>query len=294
MLMKNRLNGDTKLINDALVRFMAHGNNPQAKIYDAMEYSLYAGGKRLRPILMLETARMCGIENEETVLPFACAMEMIHTYSLIHDDLPAMDNDDLRRGMPTSHKKFGEAMAILAGDALLNKAFETVSNVKNIEPSLALKAISMLCNSSGTEGMIGGQVVDIESEGKKIELSQLQYLHLLKTGAIIRSSCTIGALLAGADDDKIKAVDEFAANLGVAFQIRDDILDEIGTTEELGKPTGSDEAEHKNTYVTLLGLEKSEALVEEYSKKAITALDVFGNRAQFLIELTNYLVHRNS
>lgn len=294
MLMKNRLNRDTELINDALVKFMAHGNNPQAKIYDAMEYSLYAGGKRLRPILMLETARMCSIENEETVLPFACAMEMIHTYSLIHDDLPAMDNDDLRRGMPTSHKKFGEAMAILAGDALLNKAFETVSNVKNIEPSLAMKAISMLCNSSGTEGMIGGQVVDIESEGKNIELSQLQYLHLLKTGAIIRSSCTIGALLAGADDDKIKAVDEFAANLGVAFQIRDDILDEIGTTEELGKPTGSDEAEHKNTYVTLLGLEKSEALVEEYSKKAIAALDVFGDKAQFLIGLTNYLVHRNS
>ena len=291
--MKNRLNGDIKIINDALVKYMEHENNLQSKIYEAMEYSLYAGGKRLRPVLMVETAKMCG-GSAEAVLPFACAMEMIHTYSLIHDDLPAMDNDDLRRGMPTSHKKFGEAMAILAGDSLLNKAFEITSSVKDIEPSLVLRAISMLSNSSGTEGMIGGQVVDIESEGKEIELSELKYLHLLKTGAIIRSSCTIGAVLSGASEEEIKAVDDFASSLGVAFQIRDDILDCTGTVEELGKPIGSDEAEDKNTYVKLLGLERSKELVAEYSQKAISALDVFGDRAEFLKWLADYLINRNS
>lgn len=293
MSMKNRLDGDIAEINNALRKYMAHGENPQQKIYEAMEYSLYAGGKRLRPVLMLETARMCG-GDPAVVLPFACAMEMIHTYSLIHDDLPAMDNDDLRRGIPTNHKKFGEAMAILAGDALLNKAFEIVSGVENLPPSRVLSAISMLAASSGTEGMIGGQVVDIESEGKSIDLSELQYLHLLKTGAIIRSSCTIGALLAGASESEIRAVDEFASKLGVAFQIRDDILDCTGTEEELGKPIGSDEAEGKNTYVKLLGLEKSEQLVKNYSTQAEQALDCFGEKADFLKWLADALINRRS
>ena len=291
--MKNRLDGDIAEINNALRKYMTHSENPQQKIYEAMEYSLYAGGKRLRPVLMLETARMCG-GDPAVVLPFACAMEMIHTYSLIHDDLPAMDNDDLRRGIPTNHKKFGEAMAILAGDALLNKAFEIVSGVENLPPSRVLSAVSMLAASSGTEGMIGGQVVDIESEGKSIDLSELQYLHLLKTGAIIRSSCTIGALLAGASESEIQAVDEFASKLGVAFQIRDDILDCTGTEEELGKPIGSDEAEGKNTYVKLLGLEKSEQLVKTYSTQAEQALDCFGDKADFLKWLADTLINRRS
>ncbi len=293
MSMKNRLDGDIAEINNALRKYMTHSENPQQKIYEAMEYSLYAGGKRLRPVLMLETARMCG-GDPAVVLPFACAMEMIHTYSLIHDDLPAMDNDDLRRGIPTNHKKFGEAMAILAGDALLNKAFEIVSGVENLPPSRVLSAVSMLAASSGTEGMIGGQVVDIESEGKSIDLSELQYLHLLKTGAIIRSSCTIGALLAGASESEIQAVDEFASKLGVAFQIRDDILDCTGTEEELGKPIGSDEAEGKNTYVKLLGLEKSEQLVKTYSTQAEQALDCFGDKADFLKWLADTLINRRS
>lgn len=293
MSMKNRLDGDIAEINNALRKYMTHSENPQKKIYEAMEYSLYAGGKRLRPVLMLETARMCG-GDPAVVLPFACAMEMIHTYSLIHDDLPAMDNDDLRRGIPTNHKKFGEAMAILAGDALLNKAFEIVSGVENLPPSRVLSAVSMLAASSGTEGMIGGQVVDIESEGKSIDLSELQYLHLLKTGAIIRSSCTIGALLAGASESEIRAVDEFASKLGVAFQIRDDILDCTGTEEELGKPIGSDEAEGKNTYVKLLGLEKSEQLVKTYSTQAEQALDCFGDKADFLKWLADTLINRRS
>lgn len=293
MSMKNRLDGDIAEINNALRKYMTHSENPQQKIYEAMEYSLYAGGKRLRPVLMLETARMCE-GDPAVVLPFACAMEMIHTYSLIHDDLPAMDNDDLRRGIPTNHKKFGEAMAILAGDALLNKAFEIVSGVENLPPSRVLSAVSMLAASSGTEGMIGGQVVDIESEGKSIDLSELQYLHLLKTGAIIRSSCTIGALLAGASESEIQAVDEFASKLGVAFQIRDDILDCTGTEEELGKPIGSDEAEGKNTYVKLLGLEKSEQLVKTYSTQAEQALDCFGDKADFLKWLADTLINRRS
>ena len=291
--MKNRLNGDIEIINKALKDAMVHDQNLQQKIYEAMEYSLYAGGKRLRPVLMLETAKMCG-GNTQAVLPFACAMEMIHTYSLIHDDLPAMDNDDLRRGKPTNHKKFGEAMAILAGDALLNKAFETALSAKSENPSLTLRAMAILAGSSGTEGMIGGQVVDIESEGKQIGVSELRYLHQLKTGAIIRSSCTIGAVLSGASEEEIKAVDEFASSLGVAFQIRDDILDCIGTEEELGKPIGSDAEEGKNTYVSLLGLEKSKELVAEYSQKAVKALHIFGEKAEFLRWITEYLITRNS
>lgn len=291
--MKNRLNEDIEIINKALKDAMVHDQNLQQKIYEAMEYSLYAGGKRLRPVLMLETAKMCG-GNTQAVLPFACAMEMIHTYSLIHDDLPAMDNDDLRRGKPTNHKKFGEAMAILAGDALLNKAFETALSAKSENPSLTLRAMAILAGSSGTEGMIGGQVVDIESEGKQIGVSELRYLHQLKTGAIIRSSCTIGAVLSGASEEEIKAVDEFASSLGVAFQIRDDILDCIGTEEELGKPIGSDAEEGKNTYVSLLGLEKSKELVAEYSQKAVKALHIFGEKAEFLRWITEYLITRNS
>ena len=291
--MKNRLNEDIEIINKALKDAMVHDQNLQQKIYEAMEYSLYAGGKRLRPVLMLETAKMCG-GNTQAVLPFACAMEMIHTYSLIHDDLPAMDNDDFRRRKPTNHKIFGEAMAILAGDALLNKAFETALSAKSENPSLTLRAMAVLAGSSGTEGMIGGQVVDIEREGKQIGVSELRYLHQLKTGAIIRSSCTIGAVLSGASEEEIKAVDEFASSLGVAFQIRDDILDCIGTEEELGKPIGSDAEEGKNTYVSLLGLEKSKELVAEYSQKAVKALHIFGEKAEFLRWITEYLITRNS
>lgn len=288
--MEEKIKALAAKIDTALEAYLPEKDNPQSIIYKAMRYSLFAGGKRLRPILMLECARMCkGIEK--TVMPFACAMEMIHTYSLIHDDLPAMDNDDLRRGKPTNHIKFGEATAILAGDALLNKAFETASS-SDADSSLVLKAISMLSASSGTEGMIGGQIVDLENEGKDISVETLRYLHLLKTGAIIRSSCTIGALLAEASEEEINAVDEFALNLGVAFQIQDDILDVEGDTETLGKPIGSDEQMKKNTYVKLLGLEKSKELVKEYSDKAKFALKPFGSKADFLTDLTDYLINR--
>ena len=280
-----------KLIDNSLHEYVYKKENAQKIVYEAMEYSLFAGGKRLRPVLMTEFCRICGGDMEE-VMPFACAMEMIHTYSLIHDDLPAMDNDDLRRGMPTSHIKFGEANAILAGDALLNRAFETASSYSGKNIGRALKAINMLSLSSGSEGMIGGQIIDLQSEGKQITIDELRNLHILKTGAIIRSACTIGALMGGADDEHIRAADEFAVNLGTAFQIRDDILDVIGNEEELGKPIGSDEEQNKNTYVSILGIEKSEKLVEEYSEKAEKALEIFGDKADFLKQLTDYLINR--
>ena len=292
-MMKEQLKEKIALIDKNLDKYLTVKDNPQKIIYEAMRYSVFAGGKRLRPVLMLSFCEMCGGDVSE-VLPFACAMEMIHTYSLIHDDLPAMDNDDLRRGMPTSHIKFGEATAILAGDALLNRAFEVASEYSGSEPQRAIKAINMLAMSSGTEGMIGGQIVDIESEGKQITLDTLRYLHLGKTGAIIRSACTIGALLGGGSEEEIAAADEFAKNLGIAFQIQDDILDVEGTEEELGKPIGSDAEEDKNTYVSLLGLEKSNELQKEYSQKAKDALTVFGDRAEFLKELTDYLMSRRN
>ena len=234
---------------------------------------------------------LSGDENE--VMPFACAMEMIHTYSLIHDDLPAMDNDDYRRGKLTNHKKYGEAIAILAGDALLNKAFETVTSAVYKDSSRAVKAMSVLSKSSGTEGMIGGQTVDIESEGKKISPDELLYLHSLKTGAIIRSSGVIGAIMAGAGDDEIKAVDEYCKNFGIAFQIQDDLLDILGNEDILGKATGSDSANEKATFVTLYGIEESKKAVDSYTEKACSALDVFGSKAQQLKALAYLLVNRS-
>lgn len=288
--MKNELSERITVIDKSLDELLPHSQNPQSVIYGAMRYSIFAGGKRLRPILMWETARVFG-KDWDTVEHFACALEMIHTYSLIHDDLPAMDNDDMRRGMPTNHIKFGEDIAILAGDALLNKSFEVALLSKNPNSH---KALQILARSSGTEGMIGGQVVDLASEGKDIELTELQYIHSLKTGALIRSACVIGAILAGACNDEISAIDNFAKNLGIAFQIRDDILDVTGSADVLGKPIGSDEESNKNTYVKLCGIEKSEKLVNEYSQKAKEALSVFGKRADFLIKLTDYLIDRNN
>ena len=280
-------------INSSLTRYMSYEENPQSIIYDAMKYSLFAGGKRLRPVIMLLVSDMLsGDENE--VMPFACAMEMIHTYSLIHDDLPSMDNDDLRRGKPTNHKVYGEAMAILAGDSLLNRAFEITSNHKYKNPERALSAIASLSNSSGTEGMIGGQTVDIQSEGKKISEDELIYLHTLKTGAIIRSSGVIGAIMAGASKDEIKAIDDFCKNLGIAFQIQDDLLDVTGNEAELGKPIGSDTDSEKTTFVSLFGIEGTKKAVCDYTNKAISSLEIFGEKANILIELANYLINRNN
>ncbi len=291
-MVKERLKERAAEVDAYLDKYLPVKDKEQRIIYEAMRYSVFAGGKRLRPVLMLETAKMCG-GSDEDVMPFACAMEMIHTYSLIHDDLPAMDNDDLRRGRPTSHIKYGEAVAILAGDALLNRAFEVASDVQG-DVERTLKAIRILSASSGTEGMIGGQVMDMEYEGREITFDALRLMHSCKTGAIIRSSCVIGAVMSGADDSEITAVDEFAKNLGIAFQIQDDILDVEGTEEELGKPIGSDAEENKNTYVSLLGLERAKELMKEYSAKAKDSLKPFGERAEFLADLTDYLTSRRS
>lgn len=278
-----------KLIDKELKRFLDKKDNSQKKIYEAMEYSLMAGGKRLRPLLMLLSGEMCG-GKLESIMPFATAMEMIHTYSLIHDDLPAMDNDDLRRGKPTNHKVFGEDMAILAGDALLNRAME-VALLSDAADDVKVRALKILFNSTGTEGMIGGQVIDIKNQKHTHE--ELLNLHLLKTGAIIRSSGVLGGVLSGATDDEIDAIDEFCKNLGIAFQIQDDLLDVLGDVEELGKPVGSDEDNEKTTYVTLFGVEKSKELVEEYTAKAKDSLSrCFGERASTLLELADFLVGR--
>lgn len=293
MNLENVLKDKIEKINTALTKYMAYEKNPQSIIYDAMKYSLFAGGKRLRPVIMLLVSDMLSGDEDE-VMPFACAMEMIHTYSLIHDDLPSMDNDDLRRGKLTNHKVYGEAMAILAGDSLLNKAFEITSQHNYKNPDKALSAIAVLASSSGTEGMIGGQTVDIQSEGKKISTDELIYLHTLKTGAIIRSSGVIGAIMAGASKEQIKAIDEFCKNLGIAFQVQDDLLDVTGNEKELGKPIGSDTDSEKTTFVSLFGIEGTKKAVCDYTNKAISSLDIFGEKANILIELANYLINRNS
>lgn len=292
---EKKLSETTALTEKKLAEYMTVGDVAQKRVFDAMRYSLLAGGKRLRPIIMLYACEMCG-GDPRAILPFACAMEMIHTYSLIHDDLPSMDNDDLRRGMPTNHIKFDEATAILAGDALLNMAFEITSSFEdeNIKDKDVLKAISVLARSSGAMGMIGGQMIDIESENKTLTIEELKYLHSLKTGAIIRASGVCGAILAGADEEKIKAVDKFCFNLGIAFQIQDDILDIVGDEKELGKKTGSDEQNNKNTYVTLLSLEKAEKLSREYTEKAEKSLDLFGEKAGGLLYIAEMLLGRKN
>ena len=292
MTLNDILNEKITIINEELSKYLPKIENAQKNIYDAMGYSLFAGGKRLRPVIMLLVCDMLGGKTKD-VLPFACAMEMIHTYSLIHDDLPAMDNDDLRRGKPTNHKVFGEAMAILAGDALLNKAFEIVSSAEYENQKNALKAISILSNSSGTEGMIGGQVVDIESENKSISSDELLYLHSLKTGAIIRSSGVSGAVMSNAKDEEINAIDNFCYNLGIAFQIQDDLLDVLGNSELLGKNTGSDKENQKTTFITLFGVEKSKQAVSEYTQKAISSLGIFAGKENMLKELAYHLINRN-
>ncbi len=270
-------------------------NNPQMLIYEAMNYSLLSGGKRLRPVLLLAAYELFR-NDEDTALPFACAMEMIHTYSLIHDDLPAMDNDDYRRGRPSNHKKFGEAAAILAGDGLLNKAFETGLKAAingGTDYEKALRALYEIAKSSGSEGMIGGQVVDMFGHEKISDLEDLKYMYSLKTGAIIKSSVAAGAMLGGANDEQLAALEEFADKIGLAFQIEDDILDVTGTLEKLGKATGSDAANHKTTYLTYVSVEEARRQAETLTDEAIKRLDIFGEKAFYLKELARYLTSRD-
>lgn len=266
---------------------------PQKIIYQAMNYSLLSGGKRLRPLLLLGSYQLFKEEVREA-LPFAGAIEMIHAYSLIHDDLPAMDNDDYRRGRLSNHKKFGEANAILAGDALLNKAFEiTLEAASESNCMNKVKAIKKIASSSGTEGMIGGQVVDMETS-RISSLEDLKYMYSLKTGAIIKSSVGAGAVLAGAREVEIEALEKYAEKLGIAFQIKDDILDVTSTQEKLGKSIGSDAANNKITYLTFKDIEVAKNDVEVLTYEAIEALNIFGPKAKYLIELAKYLTNRQN
>lgn len=281
-------------IEGILEKYLPEKEGYQKLIMEAMEYSVMAGGKRLRPMLMLETFRMFGGEGK-VVEPFMAAIEMIHTYSLVHDDLPAMDNDDFRRGRKTTHIVYGEAMGILAGDALLNYAFETAAKAFSMYPEKSLeigKALQILAGKAGIYGMIGGQVVDVESEGKKISKETLDFIHELKTSALIESSMMIGALLAGASEEAVKDIEKVAKNVGIAFQIQDDVLDVTSTTEVLGKPVLSDEKNEKTTYVTLVGLEKAKEYVESISMEAIQLLNRYENGDDFLENLLKSLIHR--
>ena len=245
---------------------------PQKQLFDAMEYSLLAGGKRLRPIFALDFCRMCG-GDWKTAAPFAAAMEMIHTYSLIHDDLPCMDNDDFRRGRPTNHKVYGETMAILAGDGLLTDAFMLAASAKLPNPEQMGFAIQILAQNAGSLGMVGGQVLDIQSETRELSEQEVIDIQSRKTSALINAACVLGVIAGGGDEKKIEAAATFAGALGMAFQIRDDMLDVIGTQEEMGKGVGTDDT--KNTFVKLYGLEKCEELVRKYTAAAIGSLKIF-------------------
>lgn len=266
----------------------------QKTIQDAMEYSLMAGGKRIRPMLLMEAYRLFGGHNRSTVSSFMAALEMIHTYSLVHDDLPAMDNDAFRRGRETTHVVYGEDMGILAGDALLNYAYETaVRGVRSADdPACGLCAMEILADKAGIFGMVGGQVVDVELTGHPIDAERLQFIYQLKTGALLEAALMIGAALAGASEREIGCMEEIGRNVGMAFQIQDDILDLTSTTEELGKPVHSDERNEKTTYVTLYGMEKAREAVQQYSASALEQLGSLGRENTFLNTLIERLIRR--
>ena len=262
----------------------------EEKLSKAMEYSLMSGGKRLRPVLLMAAADAVN-SNGEKFLTVATAVEMIHTYSLIHDDLPAMDNSDYRRGKLTNHKVFGEAMAILAGDALLTLAFEVIARQKNVKYPVLLEVATELAKAAGASGMVGGQSIDLESEDKKIDLATLRKMHMGKTGALFRASIRSGALLAKASNKKLDALTTYAENFGLAFQITDDILDVEGDEKTTGKPH-SDERNKKSTYVTLTSLEEAKKLADEAIQNAVDALKDFGAEADFLRDIVKYLIQR--
>ncbi len=297
MSFENQLKAYIEKVNCELEKNFSERDCLQKSVYDAMSYSIMAGGKRLRPVISLAVCDMLGGETEDA-LRFGAAIEYIHTYSLIHDDLPCMDDDDLRRGMPTCHKKFGEANALLAGDGLLTGAFEYLSDMekyKSVDPATVIRAISAIAKAAGCDGMIGGQVVDLECEEKEnVSEETLNYLHYRKTGALIRVAATVGALAAGASDADIRTVELFAEKLGLAFQIQDDILDCIGDESVLGKPIGSDAENGKTTYVTLMGLEGARGKSDAVTAEAVGLLEKYGEKADFVKKLALYLLDRKS
>ena len=289
-----KLNVYSEMINEELKKFAAEKPTLRENICEAMDYSLTAGGKRLRPIRMLEFCRMCG-GNASGLMKTACSIELIHTFSLIHDDLPCMDDDDYRRGKPSCHKAYGEATALLAGDALNTLAFEAIADAATegvISAQTAIMLVSVLAKAVGVNGMIGGQIIDLGAEGREISIEELDLLQAHKTGALIEAACVMGVILAG-DFEKIPAAADYAQALGRAFQIVDDILDVTGSFEELGKPIGSDAEQHKSTYVTALGIEGAQKEADRLTEQALLILEQFDDN-EFLRDLTEYLLHRRS
>lgn len=278
-------------INERLSSLLVSSSFGDDIVCDAMRYSTENGGKRIRPVLVLESCHIAG-GDIETALDAACALEMIHTYSLIHDDLPCMDNDDMRRGKPSCHIKFGEEYALLAGDALLTYAFEVIS-ASSLDDEKKSKAVLCLSKNAGFNGMIGGQTVDLRSEGQKISFERLKLMHSMKTGALIRCAVMLGCIVSGADEKTTNALISYADNIGLAFQIVDDILDVTGTVEELGKPIGSDKESDKTTYVTLFGIEKAKEMAKEATDNALKAVEAIKDN-DFLIQLAESLVYRKS
>jgi geranylgeranyl diphosphate synthase type II len=282
------------MIDEALEEFFPEPEGLAGDVVRAMRYSLFAGGKRLRPILCLAGAAAVGSE-ERNVLPFACAFELIHTYSLIHDDLPVMDDDDLRRGKPTNHKVYGEAMALLAGDGLLTEAFRMMTLFEALpgqDPGVTQKVIGLIAQAAGHEGMVGGQVVDIQSEGREVDLETVQFIHTRKTGALIAVSVTAGSILGGGDEGQVEAIGTYGREIGLAFQIADDILDIEGDTAVLGKAVGGDARKKKITYPSLLGLRRSKQIQTEVIGQAVAALDRFGPEADPLRSIAKYIIER--
>lgn len=293
MVMSEQLKAYTAEVEAVIEQYLPAETGPQKTILEAMNYSMRAGGKRLRPLLMRETYRLFGGHGNE-IRPFMAAIEMIHTSSLIHDDLPCMDNDELRRGLPTTWVKYGYDMAVLAGDALLIYAVETAAKafLATRCPDRVGRAIALLTGKAGIYGMIGGQVVDVELTGRPVSPEQLEFIYRLKTGALLEAAMGIGALLGGADQEQLKQVMELASEIGYAFQIQDDILDVTGTPEALGKPVMSDEKNSKTTYVTQNGLEKARADVRQISEDAVRCLERLPGENPFLAELIRMLIKR--
>lgn len=283
----------TTQVEAIITKYLPKESGYQKTVMEAMNYSFLAGGKRLRPMLMQETYRLFG-GSSDIIEPFMAAIEMIHTYSLIHDDLPAMDNDDYRRGRKTTHVVYGEAMGILAGDALLNFAFETACKglMQDVGNPAVARAVQILAQKAGIYGMLGGQVVDVESEGQPLEREKLDFIYDLKTGALIEASMLIGAVLAGASEKEQQVILLVAKDVGLAFQIQDDILDVTSDMETLGKPIGSDEKNHKTTYVTIRGLAQAQKDVEKISERALEGVASLSEENVFLNELIRYLIHR--
>jgi geranylgeranyl diphosphate synthase type II len=297
MELKKYLKERCQLVDEALDGFLPQADELPISIHKSMRYSVFAGGKRVRPILLLAACEAVGGDISHA-MPAACAMEMIHTYSLIHDDLPAMDDDDFRRGNPTNHKVFGEAIAILAGDALLTEAFILLSNpalLKGADPRGMLQVIQEIAFCAGSQGMVGGQVVDMESEGKRdIDMATVQYIHTHKTGALIKAAVKAGAIIGRAEGKELEAMTRYGEAIGLAFQIADDILDIEGTTEEIGKDAGSDEARGKATYPAVVGIGEAKKRAAELVDMAMEALSCFDEKADPLREIARYVVYRKS